>query len=62
MEMDIEGDDQISSFSDALLSLIISHLSVLESVRTNILLRRWNNIWISSSCVHFNKSISDQIN
>ena len=40
MKMDIEGDDQINSLPDALLSLIISHLSVLESVRTSILLRR----------------------
>jgi len=42
--MDIEGGDQISSLPNALLSLIISYLSVPENIpkniRTNILLER----------------------
>lgn len=53
MEMDIEGVDQISSLPDALLSRIISHLSISESIRTSILSKRWKNIWKSSSCLHF---------
>nr|TKR91783.1 hypothetical protein D5086_0000220210 [Populus alba] len=53
MEMDVEGVDQISSLPDALLSRIISHLGISESIRTSILSRRWKNIWKSSSCLHF---------
>ena len=54
MEMDIEGGNQISCLPDALLSQIISYLSVPETVRTNILTGRWKNIW-KSSCLHFKK-------
>ena len=34
--MDIEGGDQISSLPNALLSLIISYLSILENIPENI--------------------------
>ncbi|CAK7351729.1 unnamed protein product [Dovyalis caffra] len=53
--MDIADADLISNLPEVLLSLIISHLSVAESVRTSILSRKWKNIWKSSSCLHFDK-------
>ena len=56
MEMDIEGGNQISCLPNALLYLIISHLSVPENVRTSILSGRRKNIWKSSSCLHFYKN------
>jgi hypothetical protein len=62
MEMDIEDGDQINSLPDVLLFMIISHLSVPESIQTSMLSGRWKNIWKSSFCLHFDKKISYQIN
>ncbi|KAL3518182.1 hypothetical protein ACH5RR_020771 [Cinchona calisaya] len=46
-------EDRISLLSDDLLSDIMSRLNVIEAVRTRILSRRWRNIFLSNSRLHF---------
>ncbi|XP_008812063.2 F-box/FBD/LRR-repeat protein At1g13570-like isoform X2 [Phoenix dactylifera] len=43
------GADRLSSLPDAILSSILSLLTVREAVRTSVLSRRWRHVWCQTS-------------
>ncbi|KAF6163291.1 hypothetical protein GIB67_025155 [Kingdonia uniflora] len=51
---EISDVDRISDLPDPILHHVLSFVSILYSVRTCVLSRRWRNLWRSVPCIDFN--------
>ncbi|CAN7102639.1 unnamed protein product [Brassica rapa subsp. narinosa] len=48
------SSDRLSDLPDPLLTQILSHLPIIDSVKTNVLSKRWESLWLTVSTLDLN--------
>ncbi|KAL1200110.1 F-box/LRR-repeat protein [Cardamine amara subsp. amara] len=51
--MNIDGEDFISSLPEAILHLILSYIPTKAAIKTSVLSKRWRYVWSGTPCLFF---------